>query len=64
MLVRQKPITSPVITVEVGSIEDSLKRIETLGGRLVRDKQPVGEIGLAAYFADSEGNILGLWQTA
>ncbi len=64
MLARQKPITSPVITIEVGSIEESLTRIQTLGGRVVRDKQPVGDMGFAAYFTDSEGNVLGLWQTA
>lgn len=63
MLERQKPITNPVITIEVGNIDESLKRIETLGGRVVRDKQPVGEMGFAAYFTDSEGNVLGLWQT-
>lgn len=63
MLERQKPILSPVITIEVDSIDESLKRIETLGGRVVRGKQPVGNIGYAAYFADSEGNVLGLWQT-
>jgi uncharacterized protein len=64
MLARQKPIVNPVITIEVGSIDESLKRIESLGGRVVRDKQPVDGMGFAAYFADSEGNVLGLWQTA
>jgi uncharacterized protein len=64
MLAREKPITSPVLTIEVKSIDDSLKRIETLGGRVVRQKHPVMNMGFAAYFADSEGNVLGLWQSA
>jgi predicted enzyme related to lactoylglutathione lyase len=64
MLARQAPIKDPVITIEVASIDVSLKQIEKLGGRVVRDKQPVGEMGFAAYFSDSEGNVLGLWQTA
>jgi predicted enzyme related to lactoylglutathione lyase len=63
MLTRQAPIKNPVITIEVASIDDSLKQIEKLGGRVVRDKQPVGNMGFAAYFSDSEGNVLGLWQT-
>ena len=64
MLARQAPIKNPVITIEVASIDASLKQIEKLGGRVLRDKQPVGEMGFAAYFSDTEGNVLGLWQTA
>ena len=64
MLTRQAPIKSPVITIQVASIDDSLKQIEKLGGRVVRSKQPVGDMGFSAYFSDSEGNVLGLWQTA
>ena len=63
MLARQAPIKNPV-TIQVASIDDSLQQIEKLGGRMVRDKQPVGDMGFAAYFSDSEGNVLGLWQTA
>lgn len=63
MLSRQTPITSPVITIEVRSIDESIGKIERLGGRVVRGKQPVAQIGFAAYFADSEGNVLGLWQS-
>jgi predicted enzyme related to lactoylglutathione lyase len=63
MLARQAPIKNPVITIEVASIDASLEQIEKLGGWVVRDKQPVGEMGFAAYFSDSEGNVLGLWQT-
>jgi predicted enzyme related to lactoylglutathione lyase len=27
-------------------------------------KQTVGEMGFSAYFSDSEGNIVGLWESA
>lgn len=64
MLARQAPIKNPVITIEVASIDESLKKIEGLGGRTVRKKEPVGDMGFAAYFSDSEGNVVGLWQTA
>jgi predicted enzyme related to lactoylglutathione lyase len=63
MLARQEPITSPVITIDVDDIEAALKRVEELGGKVLRDKMAVGEMGFAAYFADSEGNVLGLWQS-
>ena len=63
MLKRQPPIQNPVITVQVRDIDDALARIQALGGRVVRGREPVVNVGFAAYFADSEGNVLGLWQT-
>jgi len=38
--------------------------VQRLGGSTVSEKQPVGDMGFAAYFKDSEGNVLGLWQNA
>ncbi len=64
MLLRQSPISHPVITVQVDDIDQALQRIEELGGKAVRGKESVGPIGFAAYFADSEGNVVGLWQAA
>jgi uncharacterized protein len=55
---------SPVITVDVASIDDALEKIEKLGGSTVLAKQAVGDMGFAAYFKDPEGNVLGLWETA
>ena len=28
------------------------------------EKMAVGDMGFAAYFKDSEGNVMGLWQNA
>jgi uncharacterized protein len=64
MLERQAPVTAPVITIEVEDIDGALKAIEGLGGRTVRERMPVGDMGFAAYFEDTEGNVLGLWQNA
>jgi len=62
MLARQEPIKNVVITIQVDSIEESLKKINKNGGKTVRGKEPVGDMGFAAYFKDSEGNVLGLWE--
>jgi uncharacterized protein len=64
MLPRQDPITSPVVTIDVDDIDAALARIEKLGGKTVLARQAVGEMGFSAYFTDSEGNLLGLWQNA
>jgi uncharacterized protein len=62
MMKRQQPITSPVITIRVNNIEDAMKNVKKMGGEMVRGKMQVGEMGYAAYFKDTEGNIIGLWQ--
>jgi uncharacterized protein len=58
------PASTPVITVDVDSIDEALVTIEKLGGSTVTARTPVGEMGFAAYFKDPEGNLLGLWETA
>ncbi|GAB3174253.1 VOC family protein [Myceligenerans halotolerans] len=57
-------ITAPLVTVHVADIEESLQQIEQAGGKRVQEKEPVGDFGFVAYFADPEGNTVGLWQFA
>lgn len=64
MFQRQEPISRPVITLAVDDIDATLAAVADHGGSTVRGKEPVGEMGFAAYFADSEGNLMGLWQSA
>jgi predicted enzyme related to lactoylglutathione lyase len=58
------PSRTPVLVVDVDSIDTALATAESLGGRTLRGRQPVGEIGFAAYLEDPEGNVIGLWETA
>lgn len=46
----------------MSNIDEALKKIEQNGGKVVRGKEEVGDVGYAAYFKDSEGNVVGLWQ--
>ena len=64
MLERQGSITAPVITIGVADLDEALARIEKLGGKVAIGRQPVGEMGFSAYFHDTEGNLIGLWQNA
>src|SRR3954454_17603175 len=64
MLARQGPITGPVITIGVEDLDDALARVEKLGGKVAIGRQPVGGMGFSAYFHDTEGNLIGLWQNA
>lgn len=64
MLQRQAPVTTPVITLLVDDIDATLAAVEEHGGSTAGEKMAVGDMGFAAYFNDSEGNLMGLWQTA
>ncbi|MBI3129335.1 MAG: VOC family protein [Candidatus Tectomicrobia bacterium] len=52
------------ISISVGSLEETLRRVEAGGGRVLMGKTPVGEVGFYAMIADPEGTPLGVWQDA
>lgn len=54
----------PNVVVDVEDIDAALAKIESAGGTKIMDRTPVGDMGWTAYFKDSEGNAVGLWQTA
>lgn len=62
MMAREGQITNPVITVDVPDINATLKRVEQLGGSVVMPKNEIPGMGYTAYFKDSEGNVMGLWE--
>ena len=62
MMKRSDDTSSPIITIEVSSIDDAMKRIEDAGGSTVQPRQEIAGMGAFAYFKDSEGNTLGLWE--
>lgn len=48
--------------VGVTSIEDTLKGLTELGGKVVLPRTEVGEFGYLALCLDTEGNKFGLWE--
>jgi predicted enzyme related to lactoylglutathione lyase len=61
---REGDLTNPIITVDVDDIDQTLKRIASLGGSVVQERTAIPGMGYFAYFRDTEGNVLGLWTTA
>lgn len=51
------------VTIGVKDIDASLAAVEKLGGKQSGKKMPVGDMGWSAYFEDTEGNVIGLWQS-
>jgi predicted enzyme related to lactoylglutathione lyase len=58
------PSAAPIVVVDVESIDETLTLVGQLGGKTLRGKEPVGHMGFAAYLADPDGNVIGLWETA
>ncbi|MFL5738414.1 MAG: VOC family protein [Actinomycetota bacterium] len=56
-------INAPVITIEVASIDDALKKVEASGGSTITPRTEIPNMGAFGYFKDSEGNVMGLWET-
>jgi predicted enzyme related to lactoylglutathione lyase len=62
MFEKEAQLRTPIITIDVDDIDAALARIEELGGATVQPKEDVAGMGFSAYFTDSEGNLMGLWQ--
>jgi hypothetical protein len=63
LMKRTSDTPTPVITVQVDSIDDALKKVEASGGTTVHPRTEIPNMGAYGYFRDSEGNTLGLWET-
>jgi predicted enzyme related to lactoylglutathione lyase len=59
---REGDLTTPIITLDVPDIDATLKTVEQLGGSVVAPKDAIPGMGFYAYFRDTEGNVMGLWQ--
>lgn len=62
LVMRSAQINTPNICVNVPSIDEYVKKAENAGGKLVREKVRMEDSGYFAYVADSEGNLLALWE--
>ena len=52
-----------VCTVDVSSVDDSAKTVESNGGQVVVPKMPIPGVGWLVYCKDTEGNIFGMMQS-
>jgi predicted enzyme related to lactoylglutathione lyase len=46
----------------VKSIEAAMKKVKSLGGKLISEKMPVPGMGYLVNCIDTEGNAFGLWE--
>jgi predicted enzyme related to lactoylglutathione lyase len=61
----QRPAEAPypTIYVDVPSIDEALAKIQSEGGKVVTPNTQIPGMGAFARVSDTEGNIIGLFQT-
>ena len=61
----QRELSEQKITnfIGVSSINEYIKKIENLGGKILMPKTTIPGFGYLATFIDTEGNTLGIWET-
>ena len=62
MFKRTETLKSPILVINVHNIHEACEHVKMHGGHVIKESQAVGEMGHVAYFKDTEGNVVGLWQ--
>jgi predicted enzyme related to lactoylglutathione lyase len=60
---RPKEAPHPVVYVGVASVEQALEKAQAAGGKVVTPATPIPGMGAYARVADTEGNVVGLYET-
>jgi len=53
----------PTIYVGVASVDATIKKVQAAGGKVITNKTPIPGMGAFARVADTEGNIMGLFES-
>jgi len=59
---RDDGFTQPRSYVEVDSIDDTVAKLETVGGTVAMPKQPITDTSAWAVIVDPDGNHIGLFE--
>jgi predicted enzyme related to lactoylglutathione lyase len=60
---RPKEAPHPTLYVSVDSIDEALKQVKAGGGKVVTPNTPIPGMGAYARVNDTEGNVIGLFQS-
>lgn len=59
---RPKDAPGPTIYVDVPNIDAAIGKVQAAGGKVVTPNTPIPGMGAYARIADTEGNVIGLYQ--
>jgi predicted enzyme related to lactoylglutathione lyase len=60
---RPKEAPHPVVYVGVSSVDQALSKAQAAGGKVVTPRTPIPGMGAYARVTDTEGNVLGLFES-
>jgi predicted enzyme related to lactoylglutathione lyase len=61
---RPKEAPSPTIYVDVPSVNEAIEKVQAAGGKVVTPHTPIPGMGAYARVSDTEGNVIGLFQSS
>ena len=61
-LLRMNGLKQVVDTIEVTSLDESVRMVKANGGEIVKPKSSIPGVGYLAYFKDTEGHMFGMLQ--
>jgi hypothetical protein len=62
MMKRMAPGQGITVYINVESVDDYSKKVQSLGGTVIVPKMAVSTMGYFAVFMDTEGNALAIWE--
>ncbi len=62
MFKREAKDLKPVLVISVSSIDKSLAKVKSAGGKVTMPKQEIKGMGFYARIQDTEGNVVGLFE--
>lgn len=57
-----EPVSSFVCTIQVSSVDEYLKKVQSFGGSVAVPKMPIPGLAWLAYGKDIDGNIFGIFE--
>jgi len=59
---KDRPASGVLVTAQVDSVDECLKKIIIAGGSIVIPKRAITGVGYQAHFRDPEGNVIGIME--
>ena len=59
---KDRPASGVLVTAQVDSVDECLKKIVNDGGSIVVPKRAIPGVGYQAHFRDPEGNVIGIME--
>ena len=59
---RNEFVKAPVLIINVDDIDAAIVRIKDAGGKVLTEKEKVGDFGYSVYAEDTEKTVFCVWQ--